>query len=637
MYSGFREQDLSFNLHSKTLFHLSLNDSAIANLFSHNLMFNRESENISRLPGYIGTEEKKLFSWIHYCADVSNTEVGVVICPPLGIDYMNSHRALRHLADEYARAGIPAFRFDYSGCGDSSDQNPDLDQLEIQIESISTAMQAFKAETGLQRIGIVGFKFGATLAALLSARVRIDFLALWAPIIKGKRYLREIRLLQQMSNSSDTQDHIEAGGLVINSATSQAWQDVDLCSLQPKCHRVLIIPADEIKNEQKLCDSWQGDHRHVSQLNLEGSSDMLVDAHFTRIPLPTIKAIVDWSHSSDLAHRKFQGINDRAHSACVSTYLESSQSNIRQRLKESCFACLETNKFFVLTEPEKVNSKLPLIIFLNSGANHHVGPNRFYVTLCRQLAVRGFCCIRADLPGLGDGYLNNANEENVTYLPDLSRHIDNLLGLVDECCPHENIVLAGLCSGAYGAYVSAIELDSQKLLECILINPLTFYWEDGMTLENAVSRSYQNWGWYLQSLKEPARWLKFFRGRVNYGNLLSSIVNRVEIRFVAFFRKCTQRVSRKSQPGTVSRNLAADLGKIENRGIDVSIVLADSDPGWDILMTNAGSKVKKMISGNALSVYMIEEADHTFSMKRSRCKVISVVTEHLHNRYVAQL
>ncbi len=42
-----------------------------------------------------------------------------MLCAPIGSEYTRSHRSLRHLADRFARAGIPAVRFDYHGTGNS--------------------------------------------------------------------------------------------------------------------------------------------------------------------------------------------------------------------------------------------------------------------------------------------------------------------------------------------------------------------------------------------------------------------------------------------------------------------------------------------------------------------------------------
>ena len=49
----------------------------------------------------------------------------MVVCPPLGPEYFNSYRSLRHLADRLAENGVSALRFDYDGTGNSAGQDED--------------------------------------------------------------------------------------------------------------------------------------------------------------------------------------------------------------------------------------------------------------------------------------------------------------------------------------------------------------------------------------------------------------------------------------------------------------------------------------------------------------------------------
>jgi pimeloyl-ACP methyl ester carboxylesterase len=119
-----------------------------------------------------------------------------VICHPFGQEYMRAHRALRELAERLAAGGFHVLRFDYSGCGDSAGESAE-GTLEQWTRDIAAAMDEVRETSGAPRIGLVGLRLGATLAALLAAeRDDIERLVLWAPIRDGAAYLRELQAAQ---------------------------------------------------------------------------------------------------------------------------------------------------------------------------------------------------------------------------------------------------------------------------------------------------------------------------------------------------------------------------------------------------------------------------------------------------------
>ena len=76
--------------------------------------------------------------------------------------------------------------------------------------------------------------------------------------------------------------------------------------------------------------------------------------------------------------------------------------------------------FGILTEPPPAAARpaLPPILLLNAGCIHHVGPNRWYVSLARQLAQLGHRVLRFDLSGLGDSQTTPGCIENLMYPED---------------------------------------------------------------------------------------------------------------------------------------------------------------------------------------------------------------------------
>ena len=84
---------------------------------------------IERVPLYIGAGDAPRLAWYH--APEVRSGQGVVICPPLGHEYISAYRSLRELADRLAAAGVAVLRFDYHGTGDSAGEDDDPDRMTV--------------------------------------------------------------------------------------------------------------------------------------------------------------------------------------------------------------------------------------------------------------------------------------------------------------------------------------------------------------------------------------------------------------------------------------------------------------------------------------------------------------------------
>ncbi|MBF0509187.1 MAG: hypothetical protein HQK57_09720, partial [Deltaproteobacteria bacterium] len=70
-------------------------------------------------PFYFGPSGNRLFGCYHKPQSDCHRGCGVVLCYPMGYEYMQSHRSYRRIADRLAGEGYPVLRFDFYGCGDS--------------------------------------------------------------------------------------------------------------------------------------------------------------------------------------------------------------------------------------------------------------------------------------------------------------------------------------------------------------------------------------------------------------------------------------------------------------------------------------------------------------------------------------
>lgn len=136
--------------------------------------------------------------------------------------------------------------------------------------------------------------------------------------------------------------------------------------------------------------------------------------------------------------------------------------------REKALAYGETTSLTgVLTLPASPSAAgQPVIVFLNAGLIHHVGPNRLHVTLARALADAGYTSCRFDLAGIGDSpHRGDGQPIPEGVAADIHATLDHLerrLGV-------SQFVLFGLCAGADNALAAAAA--DPRVTGCVLLDP----------------------------------------------------------------------------------------------------------------------------------------------------------------------
>jgi pimeloyl-ACP methyl ester carboxylesterase len=176
----------------------------------------------------------------------------VLLCYPLGKEYLRSHWACRQVASQLVRAGFHVFRFDYCGTGDSAGDSGDGDVLSWR-EDIAAAAQELRDTAGTKRLALVGLRFGATLAAMSSAELHPRDLVLWDPVVNGKRYLERLKTLHRQLVGSPTyfasprhdSGEDEMLGFLYPPRMAQTIAAADLLETSLRAERVHLIVTEE--------------------------------------------------------------------------------------------------------------------------------------------------------------------------------------------------------------------------------------------------------------------------------------------------------------------------------------------------------------------------------------------------------
>jgi len=118
-------------------------------------------------------------------------ERGVLLLPPFAEEMNRARRMLRLQAAALAEAGITALLLDPFGTGDSAGDFADA-RWETWVADVRIAAEAIAAR-GVRRIGLLGLRLGAALAASAGPTLASFCFAttLWQPVVRGREHLTE--------------------------------------------------------------------------------------------------------------------------------------------------------------------------------------------------------------------------------------------------------------------------------------------------------------------------------------------------------------------------------------------------------------------------------------------------------------
>ncbi len=149
-------------------------------------------------PFHFGPEDEYLFGVYSAPRASAARKASVLLCSPIGMEYMRTHYTFRLLATHLASAGIHVLRFDYQGLGDSSGKVGE-GQVERWLDNISMAAQELYELSGVENPVVVGLRMGAALGiqALASQKINAKALVLWDPIVHGGDYLSTLKKMHE--------------------------------------------------------------------------------------------------------------------------------------------------------------------------------------------------------------------------------------------------------------------------------------------------------------------------------------------------------------------------------------------------------------------------------------------------------
>lgn len=178
----------------------------------------RASGTLSKL-GFFGQGQARMFGAL----DLPNqgAEAGVLICSPIQSEFLINYRREQWLAQALAKAGLAVCRFHYRGTGHSDEADLTFGSM---CEDAHEAVGWMREHAGVRRLGFLGTRWGAVVAAAVACDIPGSPLAMWSPALQGEAYLREIFRMRRMAYLSRGESGL--GGDPFDEVVRRGYADV---------------------------------------------------------------------------------------------------------------------------------------------------------------------------------------------------------------------------------------------------------------------------------------------------------------------------------------------------------------------------------------------------------------------------
>lgn len=268
----------------------------------------------------------------------------------------------------------------------------------------------------------------------------------------------------------------------------------------------------------------------------------------------------------------------------------------------------------VLSEPASgVRADLPLVIMLNAGLIHRVGPNRLHVRLARRLTEAGVAVFRLDLSGRGD---SEARRDNVSFVEAGALEVRAAMDHLQQLYRVRRFVLLGICSGA----------DTSGQVACVDSRVAGVVVIEGAAYPTPKSiRRY-----YMRRFLRMETWVNTIRGTNAIGQWLrrASGTRRVTSHAPGVL------LAIHPPPAAARQGVAAALQMLADRGVEILTVHTGSSPTYNYAGQVREAFPSVEFRGRLREAYY-PRADHTFTRLSEQTRLVEDVAHWLQEKFVA--
>lgn len=534
--------------------------------------------------------------WHH----VGSGSHGVLLCGPVGFEALCTRQSWNVLGDMLAARGMHVLRFDYPGEGDALDRTPGALLADEAIASIRAGAQWLADVACVTTLSVIGFRLGAAFALKALADRKVHQLALLAPVLSGRTYLRELQLTSQIIAEMRPGQDAEPGeinvcGFVTSAPDCAAIKT--LTKLEPiGASRTLLAMEPDRPAPEEFADA--------EVITFSGYGRLVSPPTESLIPFDDFNAITDWM-TRDLPEKAL------ASGPFVATTSAKPAILVGDTFRETHLRFGRSGQLVgVLCEPATAQSNVCVHI-MNAGANYHIGWARMAVEHARALAKDGIASLRYDFSGIGDSVWYAEGARPHIYA---SRHIEDSIEAIEAMAArgYRDHIPVGLCAGAYVAFHVAAR--DARVTGAVAANAIRLVWHAGDRVDDLATEMLQPTTVYKEKMFSSSEWKRVLSGEVSVARIakvVGSLIQKVG--------KKSLMLARIEPPLTDDNRVVRDvLVEATKRGACVTFLHAERDQSRDEAERHFGAGLKFALKQPGVSIERIAGADHELTPRAAR-------------------
>jgi alpha-beta hydrolase superfamily lysophospholipase len=537
-------------------------------------------------------------------------DTAVLFASPWGLEEISTRKFRRVLAEELSRQGIASLRFDYPGTGDALDPPDFRTGLRVWQDSLLTAANVLRT-AGYGRLVVVAQGLGAALALDAARRLpNLDGMALLAPVLSGRVHLRELSLWAkvvdgylQIREEHRVKHGVAIAGLTMPDEIAADIRKLDLRQIPDRiADNCLLLAQPGQAGAAEFAAHLRGLGTHVTDGVFKGYQELIANPLISRIPPEIVSEIVTWTCGLKTALSP----NEKPAGPAIGT----AQTLSGEDFEETPLRFGGNDRLYgIFCEPKGERTGATAIL-LGSAYDRHSGWGRLTTETARRLAGSGVASLRFDAANVADSPPLAGAPEQVLYDEVQQVDVREAVDYVES----RNLLPAiavGRCSGAYLAFQSTLK--DSRLRGLVAVNPYTFHWDATRPYDPASTPlSLEAYGEKIFRLDTIARLLK---GEIDASRSALKLKKAIQKKLsrILWMKLHLTFMGTKEQVET-----KAGFDKLLKDRIPASLVYSSGDIGLDNILNIFRIEAPSLPGFENVDVDLLDGADHNLTPGFSR-------------------